>query len=206
MKKSILGAACAIALAAPAHAAVIDFDNLPGGGAIANGTVISDQYSTVGARVSVFEEGNLMSGGPLATIEFAPDSQQGNRLGNFFDNDIERRADILRIEFAGLANDISFDFFPQGELGDDTRVIAYDANGNVLSDQLTGISGFEFELFNVAANGVKRLDILQPDDAWNWGLDNLSFTLDPAAVPEPSTVVLLAGALAALGFARRRRA
>lgn len=193
-------------MAAPAHAVTIDFDNLPGGGPVVDGAVVTNQYSSLGATFSVLEENLVMGGGPLATTAFAPAGQQGNRLGNFYNNDLGLRADILRIEFSQLADDIFFDFFPQGDLGEQTRVIAYDENGNVLSDQLTGIGGFPvIAPFNVSADGVKRLDILQPGDEWNWGLDNLSFTLEPLAVPEPATFAVLASALLGLGFARRRR-
>ena len=58
----------------------------------------------------------------------------------------------------------------------------------------------------MAADGVKRIDIFQPADNWNWGIDNLSYTFGLTSVPEPSTLMLLAGALVGVGLARRRHA
>jgi hypothetical protein len=198
-----LSIAFAIVLIAPAHAVVIDFDTLPGGNAVADGTAITDQYSSVGVTFSLFEDGVALSDGPQAVSKYAPTGQQGNRLGNFYDED--ERGDVLRIEFSQLVSDISFDFFPQGDSGDQTRVIAYDENGNELSNELTGINGFpKIALFTVAADGVKRIDIFQPADNWNWGIDNLSFTFGLTSVPEPSALTLLAGALIGIGLARRR--
>lgn len=193
MRRSVL--ALSIALAAPAHAVVIDFDTLPGGNAVADGTIVTDQYSSAGVTFSLFEDGVTRSDGPQAVAKYAPTGQQGNRLGNFYDDD--ERGDVLRIEFSQLASDIAFDFFPQGDSGDQTRVIAYDENGNELSNELTGINEFpKIALFNVAADGVRRIEIFQPTDGWNWGLDNLSFTFGLTSVPEPSALMLLAGVLA----------
>jgi hypothetical protein len=44
-------------------------------------------------------------------------------------------------------------------------------------------------------------------DAYNNGINNVNFTIGPivSAVPEPSTVVLLAGGLVAMAAAARRR-
>lgn len=208
-----LAGAAGIALAlGAAHAAAavvtIDFDTLPGGAVVANGTAITDQYASLGVVFSVLEE-DVVQVGPIATISFAPPDQVGNRLGNFFNwtgGDGER-ADILRIEFSSEVSAVSFDFFPQGTSGADTRVVALDGALATISDATTGIDGFPvIGNYVVAGSGIRRIDIYQPSDDWNWGLDNLTFTTGAVSdVPAPASALLFGLGLAAIGATRRRQ-
>jgi hypothetical protein len=201
-------AATSLALVGPSlsqAAIIIDFDLLPGGGGVADGTQITTQYSSLGVTFSLLEDGIAVNG-PLATTNFAPVGQQGNRLANLFDTNL--RGDILRISFAGTASNIGFDFFPQGDSGANTRVQAFDSSAATISDVTTGIGGFSLIApFSVTGSGISRIDITQPDDAWNWGLDNLAFTLDgddSNPVPTPATFALMVVGLAGLGWKRRK--
>lgn len=190
-----------------ASAATIDFDTLPGGGVVASGMVISDQYASVGVTFSLFED-NAYEGGAVATTVFAQVGQEGNRLSNMYGSSSVdyHRADILRIDFATPVNDVSFDFLPQGSEGGLTRVLALDSSLTAISDQTTGISGLMPARYTVAGAGISRIEIFQPSEGWHWGLDNLTFTPAPATVPVPvpePTLMLLAAI--GLGVASSRR-
>lgn len=208
LRGSVLATLLTIATPTWAAPVVIDFDTLPGGGSIADGTVITDQYDSLGVTFSAFENGVLSAGGPVATTDFAPGGQDGNRLGNFIGDPMNpisgaSRADVLRIDFASLVDNVSFDFFPQGSQGGNTLVEAFDGMGGLLFSGTTGISGFPvIANYVLPVNGVSRIDITQPTDSWNWGLDDLTFE-ESSAVPEPTSLCLLA--IGGFGLAIRRR-
>ena len=65
--------------------------------------------------------------------------------------------------------------------------------------------------FKVGADGILRLEFYEdyddfggPDGIWNFG--SITFGIEPAAaVPEPSTALLLGAGIALIGYGRRRR-
>lgn len=188
---------------------LVNFDTLPGGGAIASGTPATNQYAVLGVTFTGFEDG----------VEIAPEirSQQfisvpaspPNYLTNFFNfpstGDADR-LDEIRISFSSGASNIEFDLNTAG-----TNTITfdlYDTGGAFLQTVTRDGNGTNNVHVTLPGTGIGRISAFQPQDNWWWSLDNLQFDAAPQAVPEPSTIAL--GGIAALagllvGIKRRRR-
>lgn len=203
--KKILGLLAFWLFTGTANAVLIDFDTLPGGGAIANGTVITNQYSALGVNFSLLENGSFISGAYAdqrwASNTENPPNNSGNELLNCYNGSDCSRADILRIEFDSMVNNVSW--YTDSEGGVSILFNAYDASDNLL-ESISVVSLFpSFISTSFTVSGISRIDGLQPSDDWTWGMDNLSF--DVAAVPEPTSIVLLGLGLAGIGFSRKKK-
>lgn len=119
------------------------------------------------------------------------------------DDEGSRAAGSIHIEFGGLVNLNSIDFFDieieESGPGDDNRIILFDANGLAMNlDFFTPDTGgnnrWDQVLFSVS--GVSALQI---NMGGSGAIDNISYTV----VPVPAALLLFSGALAALGFTRR---
>ncbi len=77
----------------------------------------------------------------------------------------------------------------------------------VLDSRLATLATF-YDISFVASSNLTSLAFSFRHDETNWVLDDVSVNVadDPASVPEPGTLALLAGALAALRLTRARRA
>jgi hypothetical protein len=183
--------------AAKANATLINFDTLPGGGAVANNTRIGHQYAPMGVTFSLFENGDLV-GNPLATsIGGSHGAGSGNGLYNVF-------ADVLLIDFTTPVTNVSFDTY--GFFRDDTsfNFLAYDT-GDSLLETITNTDG---GLMTVSFNGgsVARIEVLQENELGTYRIDDLSFQPASAPVPEPGTWMLMStGLIGLLGYGWRKR-
>jgi len=185
-------------MAANADIITIDFDTLPGGGTIASGTEITNQYAPFGATFSLIEDGSEVSGAFASQIG-ASTSTGDNSLFNC-PGACGARADILRIVFESLVSDVSWYTDSEGSL--DITFNAYDAGG-ILLESITATSIFpDFVFTTFSVGGIARIDALQPSDSWGWSLDDLTYT---TSVPEPGTLALLGIGLLGMGAARRRK-
>jgi len=187
--------------AGSASATVIDFDTLPGGGALARGTDLTSQYSSLGVTFRAIEAS--------ATVPSVVSNEDyggaWNVTSNIWTNcssddcSAGSRADALEILFAAPVSGVSWLTQSFGSLS--VTFNAYDSGGGLLESVVrTG----DLVATAFASGGIARIEALQPSDSWAWGLDDLTFT--SAAVPEPGTLAVFAAALAGLGFARRKRA
>lgn len=189
-----LGALAALSLAAAtAQAALITFDEVP------DGTVLSNQYAALGVTFSAD-----LARAPQATTAFCAGECGGLPVsGNILENRNagNDRARHTTISFAAPTSGISFDYVPFGSLGGNTLVEAFDASDVLLWSSTTGTGCDPCNYpFLVAAAGVSKLVLTNPQDGWVFGLDNLRFE----SVPEPGTFAL--AGLALVGLALRRRA
>ena len=196
-----LALAANLAAVCAAHAVIIDFDNSPGG-AIAPGTNITDQYSSLGVNFQSIENG----GGATGVADNTTYSGIYDVSSNIWTNCDAvgcpgNRADILRVTFDSAASNISLQLQSFG--GQSVTFNLYDAMDNLLETVMaTGDNVF----LSFMASGVFRIDGLQPSDSWAWGLDDLTFDLAGASeVPLPAALPLFLAGLAGIGAMRRKR-
>ena len=163
-----------------AIAILIDFDTLPGGGALPNNSVLTNQYSAVGAIFSGFENGGSVLQ-PTATTQFSGEFGGLPVSGQILENrdTSNNRADVVEISFLSSVFGIEFDFVPFGSQGPNTQFIAFDSLSNQIFNQAVGgpaSTNVNFHYTGLSAlSGVARLEIHQPRDNWVWGLDNLQY-------------------------------
>lgn len=185
---------------------IIDFDTVPGGAALPNNSVLSNQYASLGITFSGFENGGAVSQ-PIATTQFSSEFGGSPVSGQVLENrDVNNsRGDIIVFDFAGSTSGIEFDFIPFGTSGPATQIEAFDSNGNsIYNSTIGGPSGTNVNFHYVLpVAGVFSFEMRQPGDTWVWGLDNLQFNMNP--VPEPASLTIF-GTICLLGFGRRRKA
>lgn len=179
------------AISNSANAVMIDFESVPTPGT---------SSFTVG---DVTFTDSMPAGDPLQVSDFNQQSD-GRALAVFHDD-----ASRLQLTFAGVYNFLSFDFgnddpnyggpFNQMHLdlyldGMLTGAFALTANwDDIMNQTLTGTGLFNY------AEIYYDTDLIEV-------VDNLEYRFDgPVAVPEPSSLMLLAMSLAGIGFASRRR-
>lgn len=224
MKRLICIAASATAflLTAPATAAVIDFDVLPDGTTLPAGaeTLISDQYASLGVTFTgIYADGSVSA--PVAT-NYAGGPEGPNYQRNYLGNaetgapfvttptfELTPRFEILRLDFATGADDISFSH-NNFALVTTTTFNAYDEAGNLL-ESFTVNSGNGWQVREIDSDGVYRLDMLASPggiDFSFFGIDNLTFTAGEVvspAVPEPASWAMMIAGFGLVGAATRRQ-
>lgn len=203
----MLGAALLTLAISPAEAVIIDFDTLPNGTALSNGTAITTQYQSLGA---VFTS----NGGTSAHILTDPPeavSQSNILVGNDIFSNIFLRFVDPTTGAPSTADNVSVYAISVGYA--QWTVTAEDALGNTLqtfvlqhlSGPVNGLGNQDLLMFN--STGIATIDfvftISNPGDGI--GIDNLSYTAqDTSVVPEPDTLALLAIGLLGLVWVGRK--
>ncbi len=211
----ILGAVVlAMGLARPASASMITFDEMglqPGAGPDPwwdyhiKGDILTDQLMSFGVIFSTDADGVAYIGGKLATgnylnINTVPVNTTGSpatTLTVTFVDPLNGYAPTTASGVSVLTKD--------GSKVYDLRVVvnAFDTGGNLIETQ--NLFGLNQDTLSFSSGHIAYLEF------YDYGgdghvIDNLSFTLDPVSVPEPTTLLLLASGLGVAGLRRFRRA
>jgi hypothetical protein len=188
------GLAMLLALAAitPASATVIDFEAQAAGHG-GNLTGIPDSPLSIGMVT--------FSGGELLNAEVGLNADQ---TGVYATEGIfgSGETNPLVIDFASAVSNFSI-FIANG---DDVRGYTVSDNlGDSVTMSLPSAGGLGAGTFSLAGSGLTKVDITSANvDAWDFAIDNVTFT-QASPVPEPHSLLLLGGGVALLGLLRRRK-
>ena len=103
----------------------------------------------------------------------------------------------------------AFGFTANRLIGDGLTVNLYSDSGgssliSTFAMSVNGSTDHSFFGYTSAAQNILRIDLVGSDTTSQYGVDDVSFS-NTVAVPEPSTLVLFAGAVLALGLFRHNR-
>ncbi|WP_422344363.1 PEPxxWA-CTERM sorting domain-containing protein [Parasphingorhabdus sp.] len=187
MKKLIFGSAAvaAMALTAPAQAAVISFDDLGGSnGDVFTGPYIEDGFTVSAVRGDVFE-GHIF-GNPEPSLVF----------GSVFGGGPVGSVQVL----GGIFNFNSFDLTTQNGTGE-YQVDGF-LNGSSVFSLAGSLSPGGFQTISGLAGNIDQLNFILTANGTSVNLDNIDVS---AAVPEPATWAFMILGFGAIGGALRRR-
>lgn len=180
--------------ALPSQAVVINFDDLVGP------VVLEEQYSALGVHFSATENGGSV--GSIAGVSLSGTYESPRNVwSNCYPSICDERADVLRIDFDYLVQNLSWYTDTAGS--SQPTFNAYDIGGGLLETVLaTATPEGTYALTQFASSGIAYVELLQPSDDWGYYLDTLSFE---RAVPAPATLALMGIGLFGLGISRRRK-
>jgi len=204
-----------IALVQVAPCAVINFEGLPSSGSKPGppdnpASILTTQLSSLGvvfgrpglsAGVSVVHNGTAYSSPNSVVGLDAAGNEPGWATGDIYLHFVQPGTLI-----PSVTNLVSFAIGDGGGDVDNIIIRAYDLADTQIDIQF--YSSTEYQIYSLAMAGIHRLevDFLPPDDTGLGGyhMDDLVFN-DPAAAPEPATMMLCGAALIALCIPRFRR-
>ena len=224
--RRVAGAAAVLALAAPAAGAqnfVLDFNGL----GLSNGNLIPQTYGDQLGLVDVSIRGRA-GWGNSAFVPSAANGQfwttQYNDLVNIAYVGSQALVGEVVLDNLAAGQQVTINSADVGSWANATTTVAlrvYDFDWNLLFSSTGATVGStthaSFAPGDAGLDGLyvqwARLNPAgAPIEAYNTGIDNVDFTIGPitpgAVVPEPATIVLVAGGLVltALGARRRRTA
>lgn len=203
--RSLVAACAMVGWSSQAAAVFIDFETDAGGAAITPEVSLLNQYASLGVVFSALEDGQSVD----PTIQspdvffgepaFSGNNFADNQIAGFGPSDSTNRADVFIMSFASAVSGVSFYVDPNG--GADPTFNAYDSADNLLETIVVSTNGWNQITF--ASTNISRIEGIQPTDTWNYGIDDLAFTINE--VPVPATIALLGLGLAGIGYRRRKQ-
>ncbi len=138
--------------------------------------------------------------GGKKTSGFAPnDTPSGGDPGNYFATDETgnslNHSDDYSINFSQAVQNVTLDTYDYradggAKVGDTVTLSAYDELNRLIGSDVYTITGKEPEgnviTFGIKASGIYRLELVHSRSDVGTGIDNLSFEVSVAAVPEPA--------------------
>jgi hypothetical protein len=179
----------------PASAATINFDIFPDGSPVASGTIITDQYLSLGASF------DSVSGGPIAAVGLGEASSPPNFLAGNPDT-----FQPILVDFTNTVPRVGVTLISVGDAT--VTATAYDNSlVNVLdavsvTNLGTGVGMNNKDPIELFGPGIARVqfEITQPFPGDGFGIDDLTI------VPLPGAIVLLgSGIIGLIGYRRYRR-
>lgn len=195
----------------PVHATVLTFDGniCNGGNLCADGRAIDQTYGDIAGQLDVVYSSRDGNGNTAVGAPFLPWWQ-------------ENYSDLLNIAWAlnGAVGEValfplagfqvtlnSFDLGAWPNADRDSQVTIYDSTYNpLISSGPITIDGIVHSQFLPNLTNANGLIIQWGPDAFNVGIDNINYTVQPTngTVPEPTTWLLLASGLVATWAIQRR--
>lgn len=196
MEKLIIGF-CIWLCAGVVNAALIDFDNLPGGGILSNDTNLTNQYAPLGVTFSASENGS-----PVEAV--VNDLLGSNYWWNCNTPFCNNRADVIRIDFDTLVENVSW-VTDAGTNPPNQGIIfnAYNSADNIIETFALTDGGSAIPTAFLVS-GISYIEMLQARDDWGWGIDNLAFD-QVAPIPAPAPVWLFSSGLMGLWRLRKNK-
>jgi hypothetical protein len=182
----------ALVVASPSVADVIDFEaqTVAVGG---NLTGVPDSPLTIG--IATFTGGELLNG------EIGVNADQSGVYateGVFGSGE----TDPLEIGFASPVNDFSVDIV---NVDDAQSYTVSDNLGDSVTMSLPSVNDLGAAIFSLPGNGITTVDITSADfKAWDFSIDNVSFTTTTPA-PEPASLLLLVAGFILVVAQRRKQ-
>ena len=216
IKPIIFATIAALAMgASAAQATVLDFDTLGACSSASNGngsvvacgdwSAISQAYGDVAGVVDVQYSAPRIPGSSLQWWSASYNTLHGIVFAPGGNDNSKARIDLVSLN--GQAVTLShFDLGAYSNTTRNTKITISDLSGHVLMNY-AGTVGNDHpnspSSFNGSWTGASGIRIEWEDNAYNVGIDNITYSMAP--VPEPETYAMLIAGLAALGVVARRR-
>jgi hypothetical protein len=181
---ALLAGACVFA--APASAAIVDFESAP-----ASFTSYSDQGATITANGAPISRLATPSGSQGILAEDSPRSE--------FRADFAGTTGFVSVDLGDFNSDADLLFlevFDAGNVLLGSSSLAIDASDSVMHTLTATFAGIAYAKFGARAPALNGSSVLA---------DNLTFDLGNGAVPEPATWAMLIAGFGLAGGALRRR-